>query len=270
MRISFFSMLAIILFYNGIASKKETTVENIDDCSVRIVTEAKTVATRFPPPSGYNSISKPNSFGDYLFHLPLKQYGTKVQLFDGRLKEPNSIYCSVIDMELDPVDLQQCADAVMRLRGEYLFHLKQFDHIHFNFLSDGKPRYFKDYAKGDLSYTSFRKYMKYIFAYANTRSLKNELIPVQNKNDIMPGDVFIVSGNPYGHAIIVLNVVVNENGEKLFLLGQSYMPAQDTQVLINPLCDNNSPWFSLDTNALETPEWNFEWSALHRFNSYNP
>jgi len=233
-----------------------------------IVPVESTIVTRFPPFENYSRKALPeNSFGHYLRTLPLKPIDSPVLYFNGQKKPNPRIYCSVISMELDPVDLQQCADAVMRLRGEYLFKESKYDEIHFNFLSDGKPRYFTDYGSQKNDYSTFRKYMKYIFSYANTRSLSNELISVSEKSQIQIGDVFIQKGNPYGHAVIVLDVLIdNETGEKRFLLGQSYMPAQDTQILWNPkLINSNNPWYSTLEDVIETPEWTFTWNDLKRF-----
>jgi hypothetical protein len=251
-------------FFHLVAPKTSIN-EEVISCELNLKISNNTIESRFIPPVGYSRNIHKGSFQEYLISLPLKQYGEKVFTYNGIEKPMENVYCSVIDMDLDPVNLQQCADAVMRLRGEYLYSKKQYDKIHFEYLSDGKPRYFIDFAKSDTSYKNFRKYMKEVFNRANTRSLKNELVPVMDKNDIQAGDVFIMAGNPYGHAILVIDVVENDKGEKQFLLAQSYMPAQDTQILINPSCPNNSPWYNMNTTAIETPEWNFEWSALHRF-----
>ncbi|MFR5661112.1 MAG: DUF4846 domain-containing protein, partial [Butyricimonas faecihominis] len=55
-------------------------------------------------------------------------------------------------------------------------------------------------------------------------------------------------------------------GEKLYLLAQSYMPAQDIQVLVNPKERDKSPWYTLkgEGNIL-TPEWGFTSEDLKRF-----
>lgn len=255
-------------FFHVLAPKKldRIPIANSMDsaCELRFATNEKTIESRFIPPQGFIRKTEAGSFHNYLIHLPLKEYGDNVLTYNGMVKPMENVYCSVIDMDLDPVDLQQCADAVMRLRAEYWFSKKEYQKIHFEYLSDGKPHYFVNYGS-DMSYKSFRKYMKTVFNRANTRSLKNELIPVLDKNDIQAGDVFIVAGNPYGHAILVIDVVENMKGEKQFLLAQSYMPAQDTHILINPLCSNNSPWYTIEQVAVETPEWNFNWSDLHRF-----
>ena len=99
------------------------------------------------------------------------------------------------------------------------------------------------------------------------KSLENNFsanpLKIQMK-DIAAGDVFIHGGFP-GHAVLVLDVVENETGEKKFLLGQSYMPAQDFHVLKNP--NSQNPWYSNQMEGpLETPEWTFELDDLKRFN----
>ena len=231
-----------------------------------IDTAGMTILSRFKTPDGYErAVLDSNSFGYYLRNFPLYPSNRMVHYYDGREKTKQDVYCSVLKQEIDPVDLQQCADAVMRLRGEFLFQEKRYKDIHFNFVSDGKPHYFKEYANGDYSYKKFRSYMKYIFSYANTGSLKKELVYVRSINEIEVGDVFIQSGNPYGQAVIVMDVVISPEGKKRFLLAQSYMPAQETQVLINPNDSELSPWYEAVEGEIITPEWKFNSSDLRRF-----
>jgi len=112
----------------------------------------------------------------------------------------------------------------------------------------------------------FRNYMNYIFSYANTASLKNELKKVSSIQDIKIGDVFIQKGRPYGHAITVMDVATNKKGEKVFMLSQSYMPAQDIHILINPNNLKLSPWYKINKlGNLITPEWSFLYKDLMRF-----
>jgi hypothetical protein len=225
-----------------------------------------TIVERFNTPKDYERVSlKKSHFGSYLRKLPLKPFNSKVKYYDGTTKYNNNVYISVVDMEIGSRDLQQCADAVMRLRGEFLFKQKRLQDIHFTFVSDGKPRYFKKYAKGDHSYKKFRRYMNYIFAYANTASLRKELAKVNNIQDIQVGDVFIQQGNPYGHAVIVVDVAQNAQGEKIFMIAQSYMPAQETQILVNTKNTKLSPWYIAKEGTLYTPEWTFESTDLRRF-----
>jgi hypothetical protein len=81
------------------------------------------------------------------------------------------------------------------------------------------------------------------------------------------GDVFIKGGSP-GHAIIVVDVAIEKNsGNKIFLLAQSYMPAQSIHIVVNPNNSNISPWYSLDEikTELYTNEWTFTKDELKRF-----
>lgn len=233
---------------------------------VRIDKFAATIVARFSPPAGFErTIAEPTSFASYLRQLPLKSWNSKVLYFDGRSKNTPDVYVSVVDLGIGKKDLHQCADAVMRLRAEYLYANRRFEGIHFNFLADGKPRYFKKYSQGDYSYPKFWKYMESIFASANTRSLHDELKPVP-MSKMQVGDVFIQKGVPFGHAVIVVDMAQNPaTGQKVYLLAQSYMPAQEIQVLINPNNASLSPWYELKDETIETPEWTFEPMDLRRF-----
>ena len=70
-------------------------------------------------PEGFaRDVANDGSFAEYLRNLPLKTHGSKVEYYDGREKSRSDVYCAVIDMPIGDKDLQQCADALMRLRGE--------------------------------------------------------------------------------------------------------------------------------------------------------
>ncbi len=245
-----------------LGSEKKVNVKGL------IHPKGMTVYKRIQVPEGYvrTKVLK-SSFAHYLRHLPLKNHDSKVRYFDGSIKERRSIYMAVVDMDIGKKDLQQCADAVMRLRAEYLYGQKRYKRIHFNFLKDGRPRYYKNHAGKNYSYKSFRKYMDYVFMHANTRSLHRELKKLVWK-DIKAGDVFIQTGKPYGHAIIVLDTAqAKVSGRKLFLLAQSYMPAQDIQILVNPKDKVMSPWYehTFKGSLVITPEWTFKKGDLKRF-----
>ena len=242
-----------------------------------------TIASRFPPPPGYRrTYEAPGSFGDWLRHLPLKPKGSPVHLYDGRLKPNQQAHCAVIDIDAGDSDLQQCADAVMRLRAEYLYSRAAYNRIRFNFTSGDTARYsrwrqgfrpvvdgnhvdWRNSATADSSYDNFRDYLDSVFMYAGTWSLSQELRP-RRVRDIAIGDVFIKGGFP-GHAVIVVDMAVNpKNGDKVFLLAQSYMPAQDIHVLKNPTSRNGSPWYLLPRDGkLQTPEWDFSITELKTF-----
>jgi hypothetical protein len=153
----------------------------------------------------------------------------------------------------------------MRLYAEYLFTTKRYADICFNFLSDGKPRCYLDHVKADRTYAAFWKYLEYVFAFANTTSLFDQMKPVKHIKDLKVGDAFIEKRVPYGHAVLVVDMAVNANNEKVFLLVQSYMPAQEIHVLKNPVDIDISPWYRIPDNALITPKWKFASEHARRF-----
>jgi len=250
--------------------------------------QGETISTRISVPLDFERIKvKQGSFAEFLRTLPLKPYGSKVHYFNGEVKEPEDIYVAVVDFDVGDKDLQQCADAVMRLRGEYLFKYGKYDQIHFNFTS-GDTAKFIYYALGyrprvsgndvswhkgaaeDYSYENFRKYMTMVFGWAGTYSLSREMVDVQTPGQMNIGDVFIFGGFP-GHAVIVVDMAHNRlSGETVFLLAQSYMPAQEIQILCNNSNIGISPWYLLkESGMLNTPEWNFKFSDLKRFKNGN-
>ncbi|MFN5877345.1 MAG: DUF4846 domain-containing protein [Flavobacteriales bacterium] len=246
-------------------------------------TSGRILLERFNVPENYERTqANPQDFCFYLRNLPLKPAVEKVRYFDGGVKEKENVYAAVVDLPIGNRDLHQCADAVMRLRAEYLWHQGRYDEIHFNYTNGFRSEYSR-WMKGDrilfdsgkvfyqkLSEPSntakdLWKYLEQVFTYCGTLSLSKELKPIEVLN-IEPGDVFIKGGSP-GHAVIVLDVARNKNtGKKIFLLGQSYMPAQEIQILINPNNSELSPWYSADFGeVLYTPEWTFQKNQLMRF-----
>jgi len=217
----------------------------------------------------------------YYRKLALKPKGSKVHLHNGTLKNNQTVHYAVLDIDVGPSDLQQCADAVIRLRAEYLFAKQQHHKIHFNFTSgdqcawnkwktgwrpqikDNKVSWIQSQSADD-SYTNFRKYLNTVFMYAGSASLSKEMLTIELEK-MQIGDVFIQGGFP-GHAVIVLDMAKNNNGEKIYLLAQSYMPAQDIHVLININDKNLSPWYALNNaEKIITPEWTFSKNDLKRF-----
>lgn len=246
---------------------------------------AQTIAERITPPEGYvRTEVTAHSFAAYLRRLPLLPEGSKVLLYNGQTKGNQLAAHAVVDLDIGKRDLQQCADAVIRLRAEYLYGQKQYSAIHFNFTNGFNAEYTK-WAKGnrirvngntvswypskgeDYSYKTFRSYLDMVFSYAGTASLSRELAPA-DYTDMQIGDVFIQGGHP-GHAVIVVDMAVHpKTKKKVFLLAQSYMPAQHIHILTNPVDWKQSPWYELadpDEGKVYTPEWIFNKKDLKRF-----
>ncbi len=297
MRITFYILLPFLLILESCAQESRQTELALDQQNMNHAESAQqsveqliidpngtTVKSRILPPVGFKrTVESEHSFPEYLRNLPLKPYGAHVLYYDGSTKANNDTYAAVVDMAIGKKDLHQCADAVMRLRAEYLWHEKRYNDIHYNFTNgfrvdyanwmkgkrmviDGNKTYWVDKRSPSNTYQDFWAYMELIFTYAGTLSLSKELAPVELK-DIRIGDVFIRGGSP-GHAVIVIDMAENPNtDEKVFLLAQSYMPAQETQILQNPVNPDLSPWYALSEvgEKLYTPEWTFSTKDLKRF-----
>jgi hypothetical protein len=108
--------------------------------------------------------------------------------------------------------------------------------------------------------------LRNVFTYAGSQSLSRELAAVKEPAQMAIGDVFIRGGSP-GHAVLVVDMAEKPaTGEKVFLLAQSYMPAQDIHVLKNPRGAPLSPWYPVRFgDTLRTPEWEFKSTELKRF-----
>jgi len=244
----------------------------------------RTILTRFRVPQGFIRISADStSFASYLRNLPLKPKGALVSYFDGAVKTNQGVYEAVIDLPIGKRDLHQCADAVIRLRADYFFQNKSYDSIHFNFTNGFKADYmnwrqgkrivveenrvfWRQSSQPSDSPKSFWNYLEMVFSYAGTASLEREMKSV-SLEEIRIGDVFIKGGFP-GHAVIVVDMAIDKtSNKKVFLLAQSYMPAQELQILNNPNNSNLSPWYGVSeiSNSLHTPEWTFKRNDLRRF-----
>jgi Domain of unknown function (4846) len=206
-----------------------------------------------PLPAGYERIPvQTNSFGAYLRSIRLKPDKT-VYLFNGQRKANQSAQYAVLDISKGNRDLQQCADAVMRLRAEYL---KQ----------QNSPVCFTDNAGKSYCWSNYKQrgwqsYLETVFGMCGTLSLQKQL-KAQSWDQITPGDVIIKGGSP-GHAVIVMDIARHRiTGNLIFLLAQSYMPAQDVHVLLNTNEAKLNPWYSIPNDFLKTPEWTFTSSQL--------
>ena len=289
-----FQLLTSFLVFQSLFSCTVETVNHTTLTEIKSPQERKmkplkdtsfyTLEGRFNTP--VNAIRKSvdsSSFAFYLRNLPLKEEGAQVKYYDGDIKRNSAVYCAVVDLEIGKKDLHQCADAVMRFRAEYLWKQKRYEDIHFNFTNGFRVDYI-EWMKGKRirvsgnkvewvqktqasnTYQDFWKYMECIFTYAGTLSLSRELNPIP-LNEMQIGDVIIKGGSP-GHAVLVVDMAQDTITQKhYFMLAQSYMPAQETQILVNPSVPGANPWYCLEDigDKIYTPEWTFTRERLMRF-----
>lgn len=212
----------------------------------------------------------------FLKHLPIVD--SPVLDYRGKPVEYQGKAAGIIPYDVGRSDLQQCADALMRLRAEYLFEQKRYDAIGFHFVS-GHYYSWNDYCKGlrpkpsgnsikfitsssaEKTHASLRRYLDIVYMYASTISLVKELKPV---NDFEIGTVVIYSGSP-GHCFIIIDEAVNEKGEKVFKLAEGYTPAQSIYILRSLEDDKITPWHKLKRKTIETASYRFTNYKLGKF-----
>jgi hypothetical protein len=235
---------------------------------------------RIPPPPGAHRVAvADNRFGAWLRGLPVRAPGTPVRSFRGELlyEGNDRRIAAVVEIDVGSRDLQQCADAIMRLDAEWRYAMDRGDEIAYplghrqqlawkHWAQGQRPRIgerdqvtWTRRAKPDDSHRALRAYLDVVFAWAGSASLAAGTRPVP-RAELRAGDFFIVGGHP-GHAVLVLDVAEDDRGHRWALIGQSYMPAQDFHVLAH----DGDPWFSLDGDTVATPFWPaFSWSTLRR------
>ena len=239
-----------------------------------------------------------DDYSEWLLNLELHPQGHETHYYNGNTKY-NSDQISVGVLKTDmvgtfkngkevPADLQQCADACMRLWAEYLWKNKQYEKIHFkggngfvyeytkwaagyrvHFDKNWHATWSKD-AQPDHSYATFRKYLSLAFTYCGTLTLSKELKKVE-ATEIRPGDILIYGGSP-GHAVTIMDVLRNKKtGQLRVMLSQSYMPAQEIEILANS-DDDNAPWFDIDIEKkpwVNTPQWFFNFNNKSAFRRWS-
>ncbi len=242
-----------------------------------------TVKTRVKIPEGFVRDSFPKgSFQNYIRSYKLKPFGAKVINYDGSLYFNQIGHYGILEIPVPKNGLQQCADALIRIRSEYLWNTNQKDKIGFNFTSghycswkkyaegfrpkiNGNKVSFYKTAKKDDSKENFYKYLNLIYMYSGTISLYNELPKINSINDLQIGDMLIVGGSP-GHVIMIADVIKNEADEKRFLLFQGNTPAQSVHLLKNLEDTSISPWYKLQLNSeISIPGYTFANSKFVRF-----
>jgi hypothetical protein len=236
---------------------------------------------RIQPPLGYRRVEvKPKHFAWWLRRLPLMSRGTPVRDYRGRIVKQTE-HIAVVRMEIGKGDIQQCADVLMRLWGEYLWYRGLERFYQFRLTSGhrnpwlrwargdrlkivkGQMRgWYERKAKPDTSYSSFRRYLRVVMIYSGTASLSRELqnIPLHKAE---AGDLLIIGGYP-GHTVMLLDEARDAKGRRLFLIGQGYTPAQDLHILVDAK-QTHSPWYYLDNQkSLNIAGWSFTPQQLFR------
>jgi hypothetical protein len=276
-------ILTLVSFTN--CNSSYSSGNNESTPHVRINNSESSILKRIDAPDGYQWVKElSGSFGEFLQQTALKQHGSSVLDYSGRPIHNQSEHIAVLDYEVGNQDLQQCADAAIRLRAEYLFENNRQEEIGFHFTS-GHYFSWNDYKKGirpivengnrvsfnnvaafDDSYRSFRKYLNTIFAYAGSISLNKETKAVRNNDNIQSGDMLITPGSP-GHVVMIVGRAKNNQGNMIYLLAQGYTPAQSIHIITNPFNRQINPWYTLSTHIspTRTARYTFQQTNIRSF-----
>jgi Domain of unknown function (4846) len=252
-------MLPLFILISCNENKKNPQGDNTEIIKPAAANPYKQIKS-IPLPTGFERVKADSaSFSGYLRNIGLKEQ-TTVHLYNGQPKRNQTAQYALLNISVGNTDLQQCADAVIRLRAEYFFSQKQFNQIIFFDNENTAYTFSAPYTR-----EHFTTYLNRVFGMCGSASLSKQLKAVQNFADIEPGDVLIRGGFP-GHAVIVMDVAENDSGKKMYLLAQSYMPAQDIHVLKNPVNKDLSPWYEVNNNQIiRTPEYTFTQNELKRW-----
>lgn len=160
-------------------------------------------------------ISTKNSFANWLQQFPLNKSNV-VYLFDGSTKGNQQLHAAVLDVSVGTKNLQQCADAIVRLKAEY--HLSKKEYSKIEFKTSETTYNFNEYGtkKQCFNHDCLLAFLELTFTYYGTYNLEDQLKKVTDYNSGSIGDVFIKAGAP-GHAMMVADVAINKiSGEKYF------------------------------------------------------
>jgi hypothetical protein len=225
-----------------------------------LLTGGEDIKNRIQTPAGYSRVSAKDGWQSYLQDFRLLPSDAPVLDYNGIPIPIQNHHVAVLDIDVGTKDLQQCADAIIRLRAEYLWQEGLKDIISFHFTS-GHEFKWEDYRQGIRpivqgnrvgfasktsfmdDYATFRNYLDVIFMYAGTISLHREMNRVDRNSDYEIGDVIVQPGSP-GHAVIIVDKAKHANGKTIYLLAQGYTPAQSIHI-VKSGHEGISPWFNI-------------------------
>ncbi|MBN1408861.1 MAG: hypothetical protein JW956_13775 [Calditrichaceae bacterium] len=241
------------------------------------------IIERFSPPTGFQRIpADSNSFAFWLRQMPLLPEGSPVKDFKNRIfkKSTDSTVASVVAYDIKGRNLDQCMDILLRFRAEFLVDNHRKNEIQFP-LPDGLMLGWVDWAEGirpefkgahfylektaepDSSDRSFKRYLNTIFEYSSTQAFYHYYKNI-NPDSLQIGD-FVVKKGSKGHAVMIVDLACDKNGNFVALIGQGDTPACQFY-LLNYKMGNS--WFPIDTakEILPLPiKKEMRWKGLRRF-----
>lgn len=223
-----------------------------------------------------------NSFSDFLRKLPLKKTGSHVLNYRGGVFKSggDTSVASVVDMDVTGRRLEQCMDILVRLYAEYLWGKEQVGNFNlplpggywlewqkwktgFRPVFKGINVFWSRSSQPDSSHQSFRTFLNTVYSESHTQQFYHAYQPIERR-EVQIGDIIIKKGTK-GHAIMIVDLVKNERGQMMALIGNGDTPACQL-FLLN--YKSGIPWIPLnfDQETLALPlKRKMTWDGLRRF-----
>jgi len=228
----------------------------------------ETIVDRFQPPEGFKRVTvAEKSYGHWLRQLPLMQPYSPVMDYQGNIRRAanDTTIAAVINYPIRGKKLEQCMDIIIRFHAEYLFACGRHDEIAYfmpggfrfewkDWMNGKRPRYhgikmtMRQQTEVDSSKNNFEKYLWELFYHSYTQTAYiayNKISPY----NVQIGD-FIVKKGRKGHAVMIVDIAVNENDDIVAIIGQGDTPARQFH-LLNYKQDN--PWFPIEPLESSAP-----------------
>ena len=141
----YFKLLTALLFTIGSCSDRKSNIETSPADKITLTDPENIRGISLP--QGFTYLEEADSaYSNWLLDLKLKK-SKIVYLYNGNLKSNQDVQYGVLDIDIGKKDLIQCADAVMKLRADYLFENHLYDQIKF-LATSGEEIAFKNWLKG--------------------------------------------------------------------------------------------------------------------------
>ena len=235
-----------------------------------------------PAKDFHRMVIKQSSFAQWLRELPLKNPGASVLNYRGDIFKTgtDTSVAFVVNLDIKGRRLEQCMDILVRLYTEYLWDVRELRNLilplpggywlkwmewkeGFRPVFRGVNVKMMNSAKPDSSYKTYKTYLNTVYSESHTQQFYHAYLPVK-RTEVQIGDIIIKKGTK-GHAIMIVDLAINEQGKKIALIGNGDTPACQF-FLLNHKAE--SPWIPLnfDQETLDLPlKRKLGWDGLRRF-----
>ncbi len=225
--------------------------------------DSRTLQSAIPTPWGFSRNSGNNEeLEDWLRHLPILPKGSSIVSHTGDLLPTHDTFffgrhAGVLDMNVLH-SYEQCADMALRLHAEFLFAEHRESAIRFPY-KDDHLQYTGGRSRADLESFLVEAYSK-----INTRTIIQDFQEI-TAQELRPGDLIVqeaTESNGLGHLFLVLDVAINNFGNKRFLIGEGSTPAQSFHLVKHPF--HLSAWHKIEDFLSDLDKSDLGSASLHR------